>query len=147
MSYSEQCRLLHGLQWPRINSFETAVQPRLSERRINVLKLVAEHPRLSLYSINAPLPWAGGVTLLGLMSWLNMPSEIICLLDITGGLLEVDAMDEHGATPLMCMFNLLDSIYPGIDPALDRRCARWQYSGRQTFGMFHRNYNSVSPAY
>ncbi|KAF8501234.1 hypothetical protein BU17DRAFT_58923, partial [Hysterangium stoloniferum] len=41
------------------------------------------------------------VTLLGLMSWLNMPSEIMCLLEFTGGLMEVNAMDEQGATPLM----------------------------------------------
>ncbi|KIJ52466.1 hypothetical protein M422DRAFT_202564 [Sphaerobolus stellatus SS14] len=84
-----------------INALECPVQPRLSENRLDVLKLVAEHPQLSLYSLNAPMPWAEGVTLLGLMSWLNMPSEIMCLLEFTQGLMEANAMDNNGATPLM----------------------------------------------
>lgn len=57
------------------------------------------------------MAWAGGVTLLSLMSWLNMPSELMCLLDFTHGLLEVNAMDDHGATPLMCMFNLFPNTW------------------------------------
>ncbi|KAF8588267.1 hypothetical protein K439DRAFT_672818 [Ramaria rubella] len=85
----------------RINEIDTAVEPRLSEDRLLILQLISQHPELSLYSLNSPMAWAGGVTLLGLMSWLNMPSEIMCLLDLTQGLLEVNAMDEQGATPLM----------------------------------------------
>jgi len=54
--------------------------------------------------MNAPWDWARGLTLLGLMSWLNMWHEIPILLESTQGLVEVDAMDEHGATPLMCAF-------------------------------------------
>lgn len=93
-----------------IDAIHAAVQPRLSEQRLDILRLIAQQPELTLYSLNAPMAWAGGVTLLGLMSWLNMPSELVCLLDSTHGLLEVNAMDEHGATPLMCMSSHLLSI-------------------------------------
>ena len=88
----------------RIDSIDASTQPRLSERRLNILQLILQHPDISLYSLNAPLEWAGGVTLLGLMSWLNMSTEIMCLLEFTQGLVEVNAMDEQGATPLMCAF-------------------------------------------
>lgn len=88
-----------------INALELP-QLRLSERRLEVLRLVSQHDQLSLYSFNAPLPWAGGVTLLGLMSWLNMPVEIMYFLEFGQGLLEVNAMDEQGAVALMCMYSM-----------------------------------------
>jgi len=121
----------------RINSLETTVQPRLSERRLKVLQLVAEHPEHSLYSFNAPMPWVGGVTLLGLMAWLNMSSEIMCLLEFTQGLLEVNAMDEHGATPLMCTSHppsLQCSANLMNDYLVIRCCERRKPSSRSAFG-------------
>jgi hypothetical protein len=76
--------------------------------------------------------WAGGVTLLSLMSWLNMPSEIMCLLDFTHGLLEVNAMDDRGATPLMCMF-LQSRLIFGL--SFDgRRGTRREFTSRATPG-------------
>jgi hypothetical protein len=96
----------------RIDTVHSVKRPRLSERRLDILRLITQQLGLSLYSLNAPMAWAGGVTLLGLMSWLNMPSEIVCLFDFTNGLLEANAMDDHGATPLMCMLSrLLSSIW------------------------------------
>ncbi|GJJ08192.1 hypothetical protein Clacol_002400 [Clathrus columnatus] len=86
---------------PAINALESQGQVRLSEARLEVLRLISQHDQLSLYSLNAPMAWAGGVTLLGLMSWLNMSMEITYLLEFARGLLEVNAMDEQGATALM----------------------------------------------
>ena len=88
---------------PSIDAIDTIPQPQLSACSLEVLRLITLQPELSLYSLNAPMPWAGGITLLALMSWLNMPLEISCLLELSHGLLEVNAMDDHGATPLMCM--------------------------------------------
>jgi len=71
------------------------------------MQIVLQHTDISLFSLNSPLAWAGGVTLLGLMSWLNMSTEIKCLLESTQGLVAVDARDEQGVTPLMCAFPIL----------------------------------------
>jgi len=65
------------------------------------MKMVVQSPDLSLYSLNAPLDWARGLTLLGIMSRQDMSTEIMVLLESTRGFIEVDVMDEKAATPLM----------------------------------------------
>lgn len=60
--------------------------------------LVADQD-LSLFVANAPYD---GVTPLGLASWLDLPDVVRVLSEEGQGIVAIDGMDAHGATPLMC---------------------------------------------
>ncbi|EPQ54025.1 ankyrin [Gloeophyllum trabeum ATCC 11539] len=73
----------------------------MSEARLNVLRMIVSHADMSIYELNAPQESFNGVTALGMAAWLNLPSALEVLLRSSGGRLLVDAVDAHGATPLM----------------------------------------------
>lgn len=76
------------------------------------------HPQISLHCLNAPHAAANGVIPLSMAAWLNFPDLVQLLLEESADTVAVDALDAHGATALMCMYNLFlkprvgYSIYP-----------------------------------
>ncbi|KAJ8072200.1 hypothetical protein PM082_015758 [Marasmius tenuissimus] len=75
--------------------------PVMSSNRVKVLGLLLEYAEDSLYAFNAPQSGFNGVTPLGMAAWLNSAIAVRLLLDSSSGVVDVDGMDSHGATPLM----------------------------------------------
>ncbi|KAG7089927.1 hypothetical protein E1B28_011559 [Marasmius oreades] len=69
--------------------------------RVKILEILLEHAENSLYAFNAPQRGFNGVTPLGMAAWLNSEIAVRLLLDNSSGVVDVDGMDSHGATPLM----------------------------------------------
>ncbi|TFK46128.1 ankyrin [Heliocybe sulcata] len=84
----------------------------MTDKRLTVLQLIASHDEMSIYELNAPQHSLNGVTVLGMASWLNLPSAVEVLLRTSSGRLLVDSVDAHGATPLMyaCRDNNLEVV-------------------------------------
>lgn len=76
------------------------------EQRLEILKALVHHNKISLAALNAPLDAMRGVTPLGLAAWLNIPEIVRTLLDECPGLVSVNGVDASGATPLMCKTRL-----------------------------------------
>ena len=76
--------------------------PVMSSDRVKILELLLEYAEDSLYAFNAPQSGFNGVTPLGMAAWLNSAIAVQLLLDNSSGVVDVDGMDSHGATPLMC---------------------------------------------
>lgn len=74
----------------------------LLQSRLEIVKALLHHDKISLTALNAPLDAMRGVTPLGLASWLNIPEVVRTLLCESPGLVSVNGMDASGATPLMC---------------------------------------------
>ena len=73
------------------------------QTRLRMLRSVLHHSDISLYTLNVPV---SGVTPLGLAAWLDSPDTVRLLLDESHGMVLVDSIDMHGATPLMCMYSV-----------------------------------------
>ena len=74
----------------------------MTPKRLNALKLLVNHPDVSLFTLNAPQSSMNGVIPLGMAAWLNQPQAIRVLLEESADSVSVDGMDSHGATALMC---------------------------------------------
>ncbi|GBE87786.1 hypothetical protein SCP_1200100 [Sparassis crispa] len=68
------------------------------QTRLRILKLLLNHHDISLYALNVPVR---GVTPLGLAAWLNVPDIVHLLVEGSNGMVAVDGVDAHAATPLM----------------------------------------------
>ncbi|KII89807.1 hypothetical protein PLICRDRAFT_39980 [Plicaturopsis crispa FD-325 SS-3] len=73
----------------------------LCTTRLNILRTLLAHRKISLYSLNAPQLAMRGVTPLGVAAWLNSPEAVQLLLEASSGAVSVDGMDAQGATALM----------------------------------------------
>lgn len=86
----------------------------LCTTRLNILRTLLAHRKISLYSLNAPQLAMRGVTPLGVAAWLNSPEAVQLLLEASSGAVSVDGMDAQGATALMCkrpfLLDLTDKI-------------------------------------
>ncbi|KAL0577984.1 hypothetical protein V5O48_004022 [Marasmius crinis-equi] len=85
-----------GEHWNDIES--SAV---MTPNRVKILETLLGYVAQSLYAFNAPQPGFNGVTPLGMAAWLNSTVAVQLLLDSSSGVVDVDGMDSHGATPLM----------------------------------------------
>lgn len=74
----------------------------LTPARLNTIRLLVEHPNISLHVLNAPEDAMDGVTPLGVAAWLNAPEVVRILLDTGAGAVSANGLDTHRATPLMC---------------------------------------------
>ena len=74
----------------------------MTPNRLNAIRLLLGHPRISLFTLNAPQNSTNGVVPLGMAAWLNMPEAVRLLLEGSAAAVSVDGMDAHGATALMC---------------------------------------------
>ncbi|TDL25494.1 ankyrin [Rickenella mellea] len=75
--------------------------PPLDTERLEALRFLLELRETTLYTLNAPQAVLHGVTPLGMTAYLNQLEAVRLLLEQSGGLVAVDGMDSHGATPLM----------------------------------------------
>ncbi|KAF9266468.1 ankyrin [Marasmius fiardii PR-910] len=73
----------------------------MTSDRVKILELLLDYAGTSLYAFNAPQKGFNGVTPLGMAAWLNSEIAVRLLLDNSSGVVDVDGMDTHGATPLM----------------------------------------------
>jgi hypothetical protein len=73
-----------------------------SKNRLQLLRALLSHPRISLFTLNSPQSALKGVTPLGMASWLNIPEVVCTLLEDSAEAVSVDGMDSYGATALMC---------------------------------------------
>lgn len=89
----------------------------MTQSRLNTIRILVEHPHVSLHALNAPEDAMDGVTPLGVASWLNAPEVVRILLESGAGAVSVNGLDTHRATPLMCEFH-----FPGSCDAF--YCAR-----------------------
>lgn len=74
----------------------------MSSKRLNALKILLNHPNISLLTMNFPHSSMNGVIPLCMAAWLNLPEAVRVLLEESVDSVSVDGMDAHGATALMC---------------------------------------------
>lgn len=74
----------------------------MTPKRLNTIRLLLGHPRISLFTLNAPQNSTNGVVPLGMAAWLNMQEAVRLLLEGSAAAVSVDGLDAHGATALMC---------------------------------------------
>ncbi|KDQ57205.1 hypothetical protein JAAARDRAFT_131495 [Jaapia argillacea MUCL 33604] len=89
---------LTGECWKKVSMSDASF---MSESRLNILRTLLSQRSLSLYVLNAPQAALNGVTPLGMAAWLNSAPAVQVLLEASFGVVSVDGIDEHGATPLM----------------------------------------------
>ncbi|PPR05968.1 hypothetical protein CVT24_004632 [Panaeolus cyanescens] len=87
-----------GENWQNIDACDAS---HMSQKRLNVLKMLLGHADISLFTLNAPQSSMNGVIPLGMAAWLNLPQAVRVLLEESAGAVSVDGMDGHGATALM----------------------------------------------
>ncbi|THH21300.1 hypothetical protein EW146_g225 [Bondarzewia mesenterica] len=87
-----------GHDWRTVNASDASF---MTESRLGVIRLLVEHPHVSLYSLNAPQEAVNGATPLGVAAWLNALEAIRVLVEDSAGAVSVNGMDSHGATALM----------------------------------------------
>ncbi|PPQ95745.1 hypothetical protein CVT26_015871 [Gymnopilus dilepis] len=87
-----------GEHWQNIDACDASF---MTPKRLNALKLLVNHPDVSLFTLNAPQSSMNGVIPLGMAAWLNQPQAIRVLLEESADSVSVDGMDSHGATALM----------------------------------------------
>lgn len=73
----------------------------LTPNRLSTIQILLRHPRISLFTLNAPHSSMNGVIPLGMAAWLNLPDVVRLLLEDSAHTVSVDGMDSHGATALM----------------------------------------------
>ena len=74
----------------------------MSPKRLNALKIMLQHPQVTLRTLNATHSSMNGVIALGMAAWLNQVDAVRTLLHDSLDGVSVDGMDAHGATALMC---------------------------------------------
>ncbi|KAF8907248.1 hypothetical protein CPB84DRAFT_1675023 [Gymnopilus junonius] len=87
-----------GEHWQNIDACDASF---MTQKRLNVIKILVNHPDISLYTLNTPQSSMNGVIPLGMAAWLNQPQAIRILLEESADSVSVDGMDSHGATALM----------------------------------------------
>ncbi|KAF5379780.1 hypothetical protein D9615_005707 [Tricholomella constricta] len=87
-----------GEHWQDIDASDASF---MTPRRLNTIRLLLNHPKVSLFTLNAPQSSMNGVIPLGMAAWLNMEEAVRLLLDDSSDAVSVDGMDAHGATALM----------------------------------------------
>ena len=70
--------------------------------RLGLVRLIVSHPNVTLYTLNAPQEGLCRVTPLAVAAYLDRPEWVRMLLQVSRGLVYVDAPDMYAATPLMC---------------------------------------------
>lgn len=85
--------------WQNIDACDASF---MTPKRLNVLKILVNHPDISMFTLNTPQSSMSGVIPLGMAAWLNQPQAIRVLLEESADSVSVDGMDSHGATALMC---------------------------------------------
>ena len=88
-----------GTSWSTADASDVSF---MTPGRLNVIRLLVEHPHISLYSLNAPQEAMNGATPLGVATWLNAPEIVRILIETSASAVSVNGMDGHGATALMC---------------------------------------------
>ena len=105
----------------------------MSQDRLDVIRIAASHPDITLFTLNAPQDSINDVTPLGMAAWLDMPDVVQLLLECSSGAVSVDGMDTDGATPLMCTSSRVRFALRPIH-RFDRCDARLQNGSRPTIG-------------
>lgn len=98
----------------------------MTRQRLNTIRLLLRHPKVTLFTLNTPQSSTNGVIPLGMAAWLNMEDAVRLLLEDSCDTVSVDGMDTHGATALMCktrFFLPVDCFI--IDMGSIRCCSRW----------------------
>ncbi|KAG8213437.1 hypothetical protein J3R82DRAFT_11950 [Butyriboletus roseoflavus] len=85
-------------RWETVDASDASF---MSQDRLDVIRIAAAHPDISLFTLNAPQDSINDVTPLGMAAWLDMPDVVQLLLECSSGAVSVDGMDTDGATPLM----------------------------------------------
>lgn len=88
-----------AVSWQNIDACDAS---HMSQKRLNIVKMLLAHADISLFTLNAPQSSMNGVIPLGMAAWLNLPQAVRVLLEESAGAVSVDGMDGHGATALMC---------------------------------------------
>ena len=95
-------RALSSIEYGPIFSWQTADPSIMTSSRLNILRLLVEDRRVSLYTLNAPQEAMNGVTPLGFAAWMNSPEAVVTMLEAGGGTVSASGEDAYGVTPLMC---------------------------------------------
>ncbi|KAH6909209.1 ankyrin repeat-containing domain protein [Coprinopsis sp. MPI-PUGE-AT-0042] len=87
-----------GDNWRNVDTTDPSF---MTSERVASIRLIVNHPKISLLTLNAPHACMKGVVPLGMASWLNLPRIVRLLLEESADTVSVDGMDSHGATALM----------------------------------------------
>lgn len=100
--------------------------------RLSALSFLLKNRSLSIYTLNAPHSLFKGLTPLGMATYLNRLDFVTALLDEGDGLVLLDGVDSHRATPIMCTF---DHFENDPEPTIWYRCcSRWTHGNITILG-------------
>ena len=105
----------------------------MSQDCLDVIRIAASHPNITLFTLNTPRDSINDTTLLGMAAWLDTPDVVQLLLQCSSSAVSVDSMDTDGATPLMCTSSRVRFTLRPIH-RFDRCGARLQDGSHPTIG-------------
>jgi hypothetical protein len=104
----ERAKCIFCNSWRNVDTSDPSF---MTSQRVASIRLIVNHPKISLLTLNAPHACMKGVVPLGMASWLNLPRIVRLLLEESADTVSVDGMDSHGATALMCKIFSYDSSH------------------------------------